>query len=424
MPPPEPTVRRVARQPRGRTINALRRLAAAGVLAALAAGCTRGTSDNQPPARDAIPALPPASGSPADQAAQGRHPLGVKWDWSLVDLSASYLRQLAGGTTFYELVWCDVERKEGERDWNRPDRVVRDTRQLGFTLQLKIRVGSCWATGGRGQHVRGVKEKTESLPPHDMGRYEGFVRDVVRRYARMGVHEYAVENEINSPIMWGGTPDQYIQLARVAAAAIRDEDPRGVVVDPGISSTAYGWAMAKRLLDQGRADEAVRVYDAYYERRFSTRGRELPRVNNAGGLRIALRGEQAQRNLGYLGVVRRLAGERVFDIYQLHFYEKWSNVPALVDYLHSLVPRGMPIEAWEVGMFWPEGGPDERMRAQELTKTVTALLAGGVREVIWLPLMQDDADREKRYGLLDPQGKLREAGRALLRMAEGKRRQR
>jgi hypothetical protein len=81
----------------------------------------------------------------------------------------------------------------------------------------------------------------------------------------------------------------------------------------------------------------------------------------------------------------------------------------------------MPIEAWEVGMFWPEGGPDERMRAEELTSTVTALLRGGVREVIWLPLMQDDADREKRYGLLDPQGNLREAGKALLTMAEGKR---
>jgi hypothetical protein len=89
--------------------------------------------------------------------------------------------------------------------------------------------------------------------------------------------------------------------------------------------------------------------------------------------------------------------------------------------LRTFVPSGMPIEAWEVGMFWSEGGPDKRMRAEKLSKTVEALLKGGEREVISLPLIQDDADREKRYGLLDPKGNVWEAGRALLAMVEAAR---
>jgi hypothetical protein len=82
-----------------------------------------------------------------------------------------------------------------------------------------------------------------------------------------------------------------------------------------------------------------------------------------------------------------------------------------------VLPPSFPIEAWEVGMFWRDGSGDEQERAAEVVKTVTTLLAGGVRRVIWLPLAYNaergDGRGEIRYGLLQPDGRARLAGAAL-----------
>src|SRR5690606_6752131 len=51
---------------------------------------------------------------------------------------------------------------------------------------------------------------------------------------------------------------------------------------------------------------------------------------------------------------------------------------------------------------------------------VSSLLAGGIREVIWLPLAynpNNQAGAEVRYGLLDPDGTQRQAGRAFTDLA-------
>lgn len=59
-------------------------------------------------------------------------------------------------------------------------------------------------------------------------------------------------------------------------------------------------------------------------------------VAHAGAeLGSALRGEQPRRNLDYLEVTFSLIRDGVVDADQLHFYETWDNVPALLDYLRS-----------------------------------------------------------------------------------------
>jgi hypothetical protein len=404
------------------------------VLAAVTAGCAfllagcaasaspDGAVSEPAPTVAPIPTLTGKTASP-----RGSHPLGAKWDWSRVDRFEPYLRELSGGATFYELVWCDIERRRGEPDWSRADDVAHRSRQLGFVLHLKLRVGSCWATGGRGEHVRGSKQKTESLPPVDLAAYEGFVRAAVRRYAALGVSEYAVENEVNVPSMWGGTPEDLRRLVEVAGAAIRDEDDDALVVDPGISSTAYGVGIAHRLLSQNRDEEALRGYTSYYERRFSTRSEDLPRVRTVDELRVALAGEQARRNLSYLRLVSELAHSGAVDVRQLHFYERWTNVPAVVSFLRSEIPPGMPVEAWEVGRFFVDDDPSapagdgKTAGADELRRVVGSLLERGVRRVIWLPLAFDPGGRnphEPRYGLLEPDGAVRVTGRVLLDVAD------
>lgn len=415
----------VLRSQADRPAAARRRLAVASVLLATltASACSSGGGGGGRAANGgggaakgggpSSTAPPPAYTGPP--VAAGANPLGAKFDYKRINNFAPYLQKLSGGATFYEMVWCDVEPEPGAVNWRTTDSNVESGQRLGLTTYLKIRVGSCWATGGRGKHVRGQKQKTESLMPKDLGTYESFVRAAVERYTSKGVHEYALENEINSDMMWGGSPEDYVKLLTVAVRVIRAVDPSAKIVDPGISSTAYGVAIADRLLSQGHDDEAVAAYQRYYGRR-TTRGADFPPVSDVAGLRSALGTEQATRNLAYLAMANRLAADGVVDIRQLHFYEEWDNVPALLDYVHATLPPKFPVEAWEVGMFWQQGTSDQKARAGELTKTVTLLLAGGVRRVIWLPLAADPTGRnadEPRYGLVEPDGTVRSTGVAL-----------
>jgi len=343
--------------------------------------------------------------------------LGVKWDWDRVQAYEPYLRTFPGGDSFYELVWCDVEPAPGLRNWSRIDDVVDGAHQLGFEMNLKIRVGSCWATNGR-LDARGDKNKTASVMPRDTGEYTDFVRAVVSRYAARGVHRYAVENEPNGAGFWQSTVADYERLARIAAPVIRATDAKAIVLDGGISATAYGAGVARWLLDQGRGDEAVGAYNAFYARRFPVRGEQLPRADDVKSLRAALRSDQAARNLSFLDATLRLSADHVVDAYQLHFYEPWSNVPLLLAYLHSRLPAGLPIESWETGIFWPGG--DEAAVPAETAKLVSLLLAGGVRRIIWLPARHDPEgrrDNEYRFGLFGPDDQPRPGALVLRDMA-------
>jgi hypothetical protein len=352
------------------------------------------------------------------------HPVGAKWAWARVDRFTPYLRELSGGSTFYEVVWCDVEPQQGRRDWSQVDQVVRSTRALGYSLLLKIRTGSCWVTGGQRGTVRGSggKQKTASAMPRDLAAYEDFVRDMVGRYSMQNVHEYAIENEPNArKFFWDGSAAEYERLVTTAAAIVRSVDSRAVVVDGGLASNAYGTGIAQRLLGQGRDAEAVAAYRRYHARYADGESQ----VTDADQLRTALNSEQAHRNLDMLAATMRLATSKVIDAYQLHFYESWDNLPAVLAYLHETLPPSFPIEAWEVGMFWRDGPADEVVRAGEVVKAVATLLAGGVRRIIWLPLAynadNDDERGEIRYGLLDPDGRPRLAGVALLDIARAAR---
>ncbi|MGH3118891.1 MAG: hypothetical protein ACRDQ2_17610 [Gaiellales bacterium] len=346
----------------------------------------------------AIPTLPSDAGL-----------LGVKWDWPRVETYRPQLETLPGGETWQELVWCDVERARGAPDWSAIDEVVDDAARLGFVIHLKIRVGSCWVTDRR-LGERGRLHKTASLLPTDLEAYRAFVRSAVIRYAPKGVHRYAIENEANGESFWQSSAADYDALARVASAAIRESDPGAVVLDSGISATAYGVGLADWLLRQGDEEEALAAYHRYYARRFDRRTNDFPRVNDTGELNEALQREQARRNLDFLQVTFGLAHDHVIDAYQLHFYEPWQNVPLLMEFLRSQLPAAMPVEAWEVGIFWPDAPPGEAVLAAEEAKLISLLLAAGVRTVIWLPAAfnaEGRQPREIRWGLFDPQGRPR-----------------
>ena len=382
-----------------RTWIAGMRAAAGLVVGALLLGACTGPADVTGPPTTSSTARP--SGSPSGPAAGLTAPLGAKYDWSRFDIVSPYLKNLSGSSTFYELVWCDIEPTEGKQDWATMDAVARKAQTVGARLMIKIRTGSCWATDQNDpQHVRGTKNKTESFMPKDMSKYKAFVASVVKRYSAQGVHTYAVENEINSESFWGGTTTEFESLITAAAGSIHAADPSAAVADPGISSTAYGAAIAKRLVDQGKVPDAVKAWNTYYSRRIGTRGEQIQSVTDGASLAAALASPQSTRNLEYLALAEKLQKDKIVDIRQVHFYESWEAAPAFVDYLKATTPAGMPIEAWEVGQFLKDGSLTDEKRAQEMVKTVSVLLAGGVRRVLWLPLRDEPGRTQQQRAAL------------------------
>ena len=181
--------------------------------------------------------------------------------------------------------------------------------------------------------------------PKDMGTYRAWVRDAVLRCSAKGVHEYAIENEINSKSFWAGTPQEFATLAETAAKEIRAADRNALVVDAGLSSTTYGYGLSKWLLEQGREADAITAYNRYHERfpgRAATRSWRSATVPR---LEQALTSERGARNLTYLALMNDLARRKVVDVRQIHFYEAYSSVPApvlLPAYGHPPAPRSGP----------------------------------------------------------------------------------
>ncbi|MEO3936286.1 hypothetical protein V3N99_05935 [Dermatophilaceae bacterium Soc4.6] len=414
--------------PTRRRRTALPVLLTALVLSTALTACTSGGSTTTPATTAvttsrATPGAPaPTAGAGITQAPGSSLPVGAKFDWSRFDLSKPFLTGLGPSTpTFYEMVWCDVEPTRGARDWSTLDAVVTQAASIKADFMLKIRVGACWATGDtKATKVRG--RKTESLMPTDLTQYRQFVTDTVARYAPRGVHEYAVENEINSPSFWGGSVDDFAKLMGVASSAIRAADPLARVVDMGVSSTAYGVGIAQRLLDQGKDAEAVSAWNTYYERRIGTRGDKIPQVADAAQLRDALGLPQNARNAQYLALAATLATTKVVDVRQVHFYESYASATLFTDYLRATTAPGVAIEAWEVGQFVRSQQLNDQERTDQLVKTVALLLGGGVSKVLWLPLVVNPNGRnggdEPRYGLIEPDGSVRATGTVFAAMAK------
>jgi hypothetical protein len=260
--------------------------------------------------------------------------------------------------------------------------------------------------------------------PKDLAAYRTFVGNLVTRYKPYGVTRYAVENEVNAPQYWAGTPKQFEELVRAAAEAVHAADPAARVADSGISSVALGMGVANRLLLAGRADQAVAAYRGYFARRIGTRGRQIPDVADEAGLRAALAHPVNARNLEYLAATERLLDAGVVQVRQLHFYEHPDGIAPLLEYLTDQTPAGVPIEAWEVGRFEKSADADPAAVADEMTKVVSRLAAAGLTEIVWLPLAYNPGNRagaEVRAGLLEPDGRERQAGVALAGLADAAR---
>ena len=345
------------------------------------------------------------------------NPLGFKWDAARVAQYRPYLRSVSGGATFTEVGWCDIEPRPGAQSWSAVDDIVHAAADVGQRIYLKLRVGSCWVNGNGGGAARGVKRrKTASAMPTDLAAYRGFVREALRRYP--AVDEFAVENEVNSPSSWSSSSAEYRTLVETAAAEIHADRPGARVFDGGTSSVGYGVAIVNDKLAAGDDAGAVAAYNRYYERRVGTRN-EFPTISGVADLRSLLATDEFQRHLEYFNLAIALAHAHVTDGLQIHYYETAAAVPDVTALLQSRLGARVPIEAWELGLFWP-AAPGDAAVVSEGVRSAAEFLGAGVRQVIWLPMAYNPSGRhatEIRIGIANPDGSSRPLGSALARLA-------
>lgn len=386
---------------------------AAAVLAvfALLASCT-GEGD---PTSSSSPSRSEPTDRPGRVAnlSEPSHPLGSKWDWSQPS-SVAAARKMRGGSTFFEVERCFVEKQPGRYDWRRVDTVVNRSERIGYALMLKIRAGSC----GTKDVEQGARDKTEaqrkspSALPDDMDAYQKYVRALVQRYSARGVHWYGIENEIDTANFWSGSYSDFSTLAKETAKTVRSADQDARLHDPGLSSTAYGAVLAADLVAKGKDDEAVRTYQKYYERRLAGDASRFPKVDDAAGLRGVLKGELGSRAVDAAKAITALDRDGVFDVYQLHFYENVAMLPDVLAWVRTRIPERMPVEAWEAGVAWPADDYDENTQAEETAKLTATLLGSGVERVVYLPLAITPKEGKKQVfrGLYEPKGAILPAG--------------
>ncbi len=336
------------------------------------------------------------------------NPFGARWHWNLVEDVVDDIADISGGATYSELEWCEVEPRPGEYDWDRIDGVVASVNKLGFESMLKIRVGSCWVTGA---DVADDENRSSEMPL-DLNAYGNFVRAVVSRFRPRGVKAYSIENQADLKAFWSGSRTEYAELLRAGSASIKSAAADAVVLDSGLSSTTYGYAIAGSLLAAGSDVEALEFFNTYFERWVDVDHFLFKPPKNTDELRAILSMSDVVRSLEFFDTT--LALQDVTDVFSLRFFEPWTVLDDVLVFLHARIPQGRPIEAWGVGIAWPGTNFDAEVARVDTVKLLATGTANGLTRMVWEPAVYrlDEVESEQVFrslwrgsGLPRPTGK-------------------
>ncbi len=152
--------------------------------------------------------------------------------------------QAAGvGWTREEFVWERIEPRPNQFKWDNYDRAIKaaQTRGLKVLIMLNhnvIRNGSGDAGG------------SNTMP--ELGAWTNFVRQVVKRYAPLGILHYQVWNEPQDPVYFASaSPQDYARLISASYDAIKQTDGRAQVLTAGFVPVDNGIDWMNQFLDAG-----------------------------------------------------------------------------------------------------------------------------------------------------------------------------
>ena len=128
-----------------------------------------------------------------------------------------------------DLNWDVIQHRGRNRyNWRRFDKLISAITARRLRVLAVILYTPPWAR---------AKGSAANYPPSDLAAYARFVRSVVRRYAKKGVHAYEIWNEPNAATFWGPSPDpaQYTRMLELAYREIKKADGHATVVSGGLA---------------------------------------------------------------------------------------------------------------------------------------------------------------------------------------------
>jgi hypothetical protein len=185
------------------------------------------------------PPAHPVTVPPAGQPVQPGVVPDITWGIprNQVDRSLALMRRTGARWARLSVGWHTFEQNgKGQLDagWlDVLDYVVTQTRAAGMDVLLSIAGAPYWASADPDKHsdASGQHWNVYWRPqnPKDFADFAGFIAD---RYQGQGVHAYEIWTEPNHPYFWPSGPDaaRYVDLLRPAAAAVRGNDPQGIVL--------------------------------------------------------------------------------------------------------------------------------------------------------------------------------------------------
>jgi hypothetical protein len=142
------------------------------------------------------------------------------------------------------LMWNNIERQKGTRDWSVPDAGISDLTAAGIEPLMTIWGSPSWANG-----VSTSTSEAYKYVPTDpvlfrtwLDGYKAFVREAVLRY-KGRVHKWELWNEPNEHWCWKPAPDvdRYVAWYREIYQTIKAVDPSAEVALGGLTGlTASG----------------------------------------------------------------------------------------------------------------------------------------------------------------------------------------
>jgi polysaccharide biosynthesis protein PslG len=154
--------------------------------------------------------------------------------------------------------WDDYEPAPGRYDLEWLDRFVALADSTGISLRPYLGYTPEWAAGG------GQDDHAWNDSPRRRGDWVRFVTTIAGRFrGHPSILSYEIYNEENTSLWWDATPEEYAEVLRSGAAAIRKADPDAEVLLGGMVWPDLGWLESS--CSEGRAPFDVLPFHAYPE---------------------------------------------------------------------------------------------------------------------------------------------------------------
>ncbi len=142
---------------------------------------------------------------------------------SAADLGATWVKVVAN--------WKLIEKTKGTLDYAALDAAINAYSAAGLKVLVTLTNAPDWARS----------TQNEDGPPNDLKIFSTFVTDIATRY-KTKVQAYEVWNEPNLRRNWNGRQlggGSYIELLRLAYAAIKSSDSAALVISAGLAPTGF-----------------------------------------------------------------------------------------------------------------------------------------------------------------------------------------